>query len=220
MSEKMIPSHELMQRVQDAFMAYGYDAMSMVTLAKACGFTRRSLYNYFSNKEEAFRTLVEVDNRELIRTGMAAGEEVRRKGGSALDIIAEILNIRYGSIRRRVTESPHNIELNAEVFRRCHDLLVETALEFQGGLERLLIALQRDGLLKLHRDVAPKQVAQMLADGGRAVNQALPPVKSEDFAARYRAMCRAVLYGSADALDGRKGHAASRSKRLASIATR
>jgi len=197
MSEKMNPSRELMLRVRDAFMAHGYDGMSMVTLAKACGFTRRSLYNYFSNKEEAFRFLVRYDNRDLIRAGMAAGEEVRRSGGSALDTIAAILNLRYGSTRRLVTASAHNIELNAEVFRRCRDILVETALEFQGELERLLTSLERDGLLRLHSDITPRDVAQLLADGGRAVNQALPPIESGDYAARYRAMCKAVLFGSA-----------------------
>jgi len=209
MSEKMTPSHELMLRVRDAFMAHGYDGMSMVTLAKACGFTRRSLYNYFSNKEEAFRAMIAYGNRDHIRDGLAAGAEVRRRGGSALDVLAEILDVRYGMTRRLVNNSPHSIEMNAEAYRRCRDLMIETALEFQAELERLLLDLQRDGLIRLNGDVSAKQVAQMLADSGRAVNQALPPVENEDFTARYRAMCNAVLYGSASV-------PAARSKRSAS----
>jgi AcrR family transcriptional regulator len=202
MPEKMIPSRELMLRVRDAFMAHGYDGMSMVTLAKACGFTRRSLYNYFSHKEEAFRALNQFGGVDYVRAGMAAGAEVRRNGGSALDIVAEILDVRYGLTRRLLNQSPHAIEMNAEAFRRCRDIMIESAIAFQGELEQLLIELERDGLLRLNRDVTPKQLAQMLADGGRAVNQALPPIATEDFAARYRAMCRAILYGSATALTG------------------
>lgn len=209
MSEKMTPSHELMLRVRDAFLAHDYDGMSMVTLARACGFTRRSLYNYFSSKEEAFRAMIRYGNRDHIKDGLAAGAGVRRRGGSALDILAETLDVRYGVTRRLVNNSPHSIELNAEAYRRCRDLMIETALEFQAELERLLLELQRDGLIRLNDDAGAKQVAQMLADSGRAVNQALPPVENEDFSARYRAMCNAVLYGSASI-------PAARSKRSAS----
>jgi AcrR family transcriptional regulator len=203
MSEKMRPSHELMLRVRQAFLAYGYDGMSMVTLAKACGFTRRSLYNYFSNKEEAFRTMIRFDNVDFVRVGMAAGDGVRRNGGSALDIVSEILDSRYGFARRLLNESPHAIEVNAEAFRRCRDIMIDAAIAFQTELEQLLVDLGRDGLLRINPDVSAKEVAQMLADGGRAVNQSLPPIATPDFPARYRAMCRAVLYGSATVSAGR-----------------
>jgi hypothetical protein len=41
------------------------------------------------------------------------------------------------------------------------------------------------------------QIAQGLADGGRAVNQALPPIAAKDFSGRYRRMREMVLYGCA-----------------------
>ena len=41
-----------------------------------------------------------------------------RGGGSALDIIATTLDTRYGFARRLLNESPHSIELNAEVADR------------------------------------------------------------------------------------------------------
>jgi AcrR family transcriptional regulator len=51
MSKGMIkPGPELLQRVTQAFLDYGYSGLSMVTMAKACGFTQRALYYYFSNK--------------------------------------------------------------------------------------------------------------------------------------------------------------------------
>jgi AcrR family transcriptional regulator len=110
MSEKLHPGRDLMHRVRAAFLGYGYDGLSMVTLAKACGFTRRSLYNYFSNKEEAFRAMIRFDGVEFVRNGMEAGAAVRRQGGSALDIVAEIMNVRYGTARRMLLESRHHLE--------------------------------------------------------------------------------------------------------------
>jgi len=199
MSEKLVPSKDLLLRIRTAFLAHGYDAMSMVTLAKACGFTRRSLYNYFGNKEEAFRALIRFDNIEFLRAGMAAGDAVRREGGSALDIITAILDTRFGFARRLLNDSPHAVEMNAEAFRRCRDIIIDVAMHLHNQLELLLLDLQRDGLLRINPDVKPHDLARMLADGGRAINQALPPVESKDFAARYRAITQAILYGAAEA---------------------
>lgn len=198
MSEKLHPGRDLMHRVRAAFLGYGYDGLSMVTLAKTCGFTRRSLYNYFSNKEEAFRAMIRFDGVEFVRNGMEAGAAVRRQGGSALDIVAETINVRYGTARRMLLESRHHLEINAEAFRRCRDIMIEAALDFQRELERLLVDLDREGLLRIKPGITAAEVSQMLADAGRAVNQALPPVQSsEEYEARYRAMCKAILYGCA-----------------------
>src|ERR1700722_19628046 len=106
MSKKMIkPGRDLLGRVNQAFLDHGYSGLSMVTMAKACGFTQRALYYYFSNKEDAFRAMIQYRNDEARWLGLEAGEAMRAKGGSALDIIAEILDVRYGNTRRRVAGS-------------------------------------------------------------------------------------------------------------------
>lgn len=191
------PSLELMLRVRQAFLDYGYSGLNMVTLARVCGFTRRSLYNYFNSKESAFRGSIAYDNALFVRNGMAAGEEIRREGGSALDIFSHIMDVRYGFTRRIVNQSPHILELNAEAFKLCRDIMIATAIEFQGELERLILELARDGLLRLNGRFSAREIAQMLADGGRAVNQALPPPTSEELTGRYRQLCEAILYGCA-----------------------
>ncbi len=83
------PGRDLLQRVNQAFLDYGYSGLSMVTMAKACGFTQRALYYYFNNKEDAFRAMINYRNEEAIQSGLEAGKAVRAKGGSALEIIAE-----------------------------------------------------------------------------------------------------------------------------------
>jgi AcrR family transcriptional regulator len=90
MSKTMIkPGPDLLQRVTQAFLDHGYGGLSMVTMARACGFTRRALYYYLSNKEDAFRAMIQYGNDEAMALGREAGRAVRAKGGSALDIIAE-----------------------------------------------------------------------------------------------------------------------------------
>lgn len=198
MPKKMIkPGPDLFKQVDRAFLDYGYGGLSMVGLAKACGFTQRALYYYFGNKEDAFRAVIAWHHVEDVELAMQAGRSVRTNGGGALDIFAEVLDVRYGETRRRLTHSPHTVELNAEAFRRCRDLMIKTAVAFQGELERLVIDLQAARLLKLNGTFTPAQIAQGLADGGRAVNQSLPPIAHDDFSARYRQTCAMVLYGCA-----------------------
>jgi AcrR family transcriptional regulator len=198
MSKKTIkPGRDLLQRVNQAFLDYGYGGLSMVMLAKACGFTQRALYYYFSNKEEAFRTALADRNDEVVDLALEAGKVMRTKGGSALDIIAEILDLRYGETRRILTRSPHTVELNAEAFRRCRDLMIQSAIFFQGELAKLIVDLHNSRMLKLNGRFTAAEIAQALADGGRAVNQSLPPIAAEDFSGRYRQMCEMVLYGCA-----------------------
>ena len=61
MSKKMTkPSPDLLTQVNQAFLDHGYGGLSMVALARACGFTQRALYYYFSNKEDAFRAMIIV----------------------------------------------------------------------------------------------------------------------------------------------------------------
>jgi AcrR family transcriptional regulator len=198
MSKTMIkPGRDLLHRVNQAFLDHGYSGLSMVVMARACGFTQRALYYYFSNKEQAFRAALADRNDEVVDLALQAGKAMRAKGGSALDILAEILDVRYGETRRILTRSPHTVELNAEAFKRCRDLMIQSAVAFQGELEKLIVDLEKNRKLKLNGRYTAAQISQALADGGRAVNQSLPPIAAEAFSARYRQMCEMVLYGCA-----------------------
>lgn len=198
MPKKMIkPGPDLLTQVNQAFLDNGYSGLSMVRLAKVCGFTQRALYYYFSNKEEAFRAMIAFRQAESIKLGLEAGRTMLAKGGNALDVLTRILDVRYGDTRRRVIRSPHTVELNAEAFKRCRDLMIKSAIAFQTDLENVIADLQASRMLKLNHRFTPAQIAQTLADGGRAVNQALPPIASEDYSARYRQICEMVLYGCA-----------------------
>src|SRR5690348_6705406 len=98
--KRIKPGPDLLAQVDRAFLDNGYSELSMVTLAKLCGFTQRALYYYFSNKEDAFRAMIDFRQAESVKLGLEAGRTIRAKGGSALDVFAKILDVRYGDTRR------------------------------------------------------------------------------------------------------------------------
>jgi AcrR family transcriptional regulator len=193
----MQPSDEMMDRVRHAFFAHGFRELSMGGLAAACGYTRRNLYNYFSNKEAAFRALIQYTNAEQGRRGIEAGRALMAQNASALDVLTEVLVVRYVTVRHRLNRSPHAVEINTEAFRLCHDIMVRSASVFTNGLKSVIADLEKSGRLQMKAGTTHAQLAQMLGDGVRGINQALPPVPSGSLPARYRLMCQAILYGSA-----------------------
>src|SRR5690349_5443182 len=127
---KAPPPDRLMARLHQAFLDFGYEQPSMVGLAKACDVTRRTLYNHFSSKEEAFRGQLRWRHAMEIAAGLEAGARVLAEGGSVLDIIVAIMDQRYGMTRRDLEKSPHAVELNYTAFRRCRDVMSQSATTF------------------------------------------------------------------------------------------
>ncbi len=192
------PTPVLMLKAEAAFLAHGYQAMTMEQLAEACNFSRRALYFYFSSKSDAFRAVVRFRNDLALTTGFETGRKRWAEGADALDILSSIINIRYGDTRRISNASPHVVELNAEVFTRCIDIVRDVAIYFEAELATFIIELRDSGVIRLQDGVTAVGLARALADGARGVNQRLPSVPPRELAVRYRDMCRYVLYGGAE----------------------
>lgn len=195
------PEH-LAARLRQAFLDHGYEQMTMSGLAQLCGFSRRALYHHFSNKEEAFRYWLEFYGHESIAQGLAAGRVAMEAGGSAVDVIVETMDMRYGDARRRLSHSPHALEVNDQAFRRARDIMVAAAVDFQAKVADLLVELEARRLIKLKPGVTPEALAQSLCDGARGTNQALPPIPIDELHVRYRRMIEAILFGAASAPGG------------------
>jgi AcrR family transcriptional regulator len=193
----MQPSSEMMDRVRTAFYAYGFRELSMGGLASACGYTRRNLYNYFSNKETAFRALVQHTNAVEGQRGIDAGRALLERGASALDVLTEVLVVRYVPVRQRASRSPHAREINNEAFRLCHDIMVRSATVFTNAVKNVIVDLEKSGRMQMKPGVSHLQLAQMLGDGVRGINQNLPEVAASSLPGRYRQMCQAILFGAA-----------------------
>ncbi|WP_082610284.1 TetR/AcrR family transcriptional regulator [Bosea sp. Root381] len=192
----MVTRTELVLRLERAFLDHGYEQLTMIGLAKTVDVTRRTLYNYFSGKEEAFRFLIENVNLDAVEAGMVAGRAVLDDQGDPVAIFAAILDTRYGHARRRLATSPHAIEINDQAFRRCRDLMITSAVAFQAELAGLIAEMQAKGLLRLKPDGRAEDLAQLLADGARGTNQSLPPIAPDKLHLRYESMVRALLYGA------------------------
>ena len=199
----------LADSLRTAFFERGYEGLTMGEIADYCGFTRRALYHHFSNKEEAFRFSMRYDNERLINKGIAAAREVMWTGADAVDILTELMDVRYGETRRLVTASPFQVELNDHAFRRGRDVMIWAATEFQKQVAELLreMAEERE-LFSLRPGMTYEELAQIVCDGARANNQALPPIPIDELPSRYRATIRALLYGTVDSpLDGARKRA-------------
>lgn len=184
-------------RVREAILRYGYEALSMSVLAQACGLTRRGLYHHFSNKEDAVRAALWLENIERMAEGTRTARGVLESGGGALDVVAALLDVRFGVTRRRLAQSPHAKEINDIAFVIAEDMMMYVAArinEILAGLLQELVALKR---LRINDGVAPEYLASLLTDGARGVNQARPPIPSEKLAQRYRDMSAAILFGCA-----------------------
>ena len=200
----MVTRVELVSRLERAFLDHGYAQLTMITIARVVDVTRRTLYNYFSNKEEAFRFLIEHGNANAVEAGMTAGRAALAEGNDKVEILATILDVRYGDTRRRLAKSPHAIEINDQAFRRCRDIMVDSAIAFQGELAAFIVGLEQRDILRLRSGVSPEDLAQLLADGARGTNQSLPPIAPEKLHLRYRSMVRALLDGTVEDAAGRR----------------
>jgi len=191
------PTPELLHRVTKAFMDRGYQHMTMVALSESCGFTRRSIYNYFANKEDAFRAMFRQYNAEILDRTWAHAADIRRSGGSVVDIISGMLDVRYGDVWRLMQASPHAAEMKGTAFALCMDIMMELAERFQRDLERFVDELAGEGRLRLKPAFTSAQLAQMLTDAARGVNQIYPAGDVTQLSGQYRRITEAILYGYA-----------------------
>lgn len=192
----------LADSLRKAFYERGFEKLTMGEIADYCGFTRRALYHHFSNKEEAFRFSMRYDNERQMEKGLAAARELMWTGADAVEIITQMLDVRYGDTRRWLMKSPFALELNDQAFRRGRDVMIWAATEFQQQVAALLVEMEERGLFRIRAGTTPEELAQIICDGARANNQALPPIPIEQLPSRYRATTKALLYGTVDAVDG------------------
>jgi len=196
---------KLMVRPRQAFLDHGYEQPSMIGLAKACDLSRRALYHHFRSKEDAFREVLRWRHGFEIEAGLEAGARRIAEGAGAVEAIVAVFDARYGEARRDLEGSPHALEINREAFHRCHDIMSEAAASFQARLAAFLGEIAGRGLLRLKPGAGFEEVAQLLADGARGVNQTLPLRSSFNLSERYRRMCEALLYGCAEPPPRREG---------------
>lgn len=187
----------LVTQITQVFLEHGYEKMTMSLLAQHCNITRRGLYHHFSGKEEALQAMIRLGNERTRAASIREGERLLAAKAEALDIVTQVLDVRYGETRRQIASSPYAIEINDAAFRICRPVMIEAAALFQADFCSLMEAAISDGLLLLRPTVSVESLVQMLCDGARGTNQSLVAPVPEEIAGRYREMSRAILYGCA-----------------------
>ena len=186
----------LLTKLRDAFFEVGYEEMTMLALAPLAGVSRRTLYNHFANKEDAFRFIMRCDGDMAIEDSMKVGREKLNAGAKPLDLFVALMDARYAGVRRRLAASKHALEINEKAFRIGRDIQIEHATTFQDVVAVLIGEMQQRGVLSLKRGTSAGDLAQMISDGARGSNQTLPPIPIDKLPDRYRKVIGAILYGS------------------------
>ena len=161
----------ILSAAQVQFSRYGFRRTSMADIAKETGVSRASLYSYFENKEEIFRSLAaSLHERSLAEAendlkGNATGFE---EAGIATRVQAALL-ARIAPFLALVAESPHGSEIYDENNRLCGDLVLSSSEQFVAMLTTALGAAARAGEIDLKRaGLTAPATAQLvvLAAGG------------------------------------------------------
>lgn len=112
------------------FSQYGYRKTSMEDIANAAGVSRPSLYSYFENKEEIFRSLSSHLNDQAFEQAKIALTETRADTSLNQRIENALLAFNV-SLFRLLDESPHGAELMDESSRLCGDIAQTYYSKFQ-----------------------------------------------------------------------------------------
>jgi len=186
----------LLGKLREAFFSVGYEDMTMLALAPLAGVSRRTLYNHFANKEDAFRFIMRCDGDIAIEQSLKVAYDKLEAGAKPLDIFVALMDTRYAEVRRRLAASRHALEINEKAFRIGRDIQIEHATTFQDEVAVLIGEMHKRDVLTLKRGTSAADLAQMLCDGARGSNQTLPPIPIDKLPDRYRKVLGAILYGA------------------------
>jgi len=186
----------LLGKLREAFFSVGYEDMTMLALAPLAGVSRRTLYNHFANKEDAFRFIMRCDGDIAIEQSLKVAYDKLEAGAKPLDIFVALMDTRYAEVRRRLAASRHALEINEKAFRIGRDIQIEHATTFQDEVAVLIGEMDKRDVLTLKRGTSAADLAQMLCDGSRGSNQTLPPIPIDKLPDRYRKVLGAILYGA------------------------
>lgn len=143
------------------FSQFGLSKTSMQDIADCAGISRASLYSYFKNKDEVFRSVSILVHQEALQAATTALEGA---GNWTLgDQLISALYARHGRFLRLVLESAQGAELEDEYGRLCGDVVQDYGKKFESLLTRFFTLAQSEGWVDLSaHDLRPARVAQLL----------------------------------------------------------
>jgi len=154
------------------FRSYGYRKTSMEDIARELGISRASLYSYFENKDEIFRSVsLHLHEEALTAAEKSLAGEWRSENVS--EKLVGALLARHLPFHGEQFQSSHAAELQDEYSRLCGDVVIQSNMTFQMLLSRALNQASRDTLIDLNsRNLEAEQVAELLNFGVAGLKRA------------------------------------------------
>ena len=149
MSEAENPKRDaIIQAASTLFRRYGYRRTSMEDIAKETGVSRPSLYSYFKNKDEVFRSLsVRLHENALSESDRLLSADPKKV--SLEKRLEGALAAKLGGVTTFGDESPHGNEICDEANRLCGDIVLDASSKFQAMLSSALKTANRTGEIDL-----------------------------------------------------------------------
>ena len=137
----------------------------MEDIARELGISRASLYSYFDNKDEIFRSV----SLHLHEEALTAAEKSLAGEWSNANVSEKLVGAllaRHLRFHEEQFQSSHANELQDEYSRLCGDVVIQSNMTVQMLLSRALKLVSRDNLVDLSsRNLETEQVAELLNMG-------------------------------------------------------
>ena len=168
--------HSIIQAASEQFKQYGYRKTSMDDISQRLGISRPSLYSYFENKDEIFRSVsLSIHEKALTR---AQNHLFDGNGSNAPALALRVENAllaRHSPFQKAVTESPHGNELFDDYSRLCGDIVVDSHARFQALLASALNAAAKAAEVNLKQaGTTGKAAAEVLNLGAAGLKHGAP----------------------------------------------
>ena len=198
--EQNVKREAILLAASEQFKQYGYRKTSMDDIAKRMGVSRASLYSYFENKDDIFRSVsLAIHHRALSRAQhhlINQPAELKNTPPFAVRIENALL-ARHGPFQKAVTGSPHGDELFDEYSRLCGDIVQESHARFQALLANALNTASRAGVIDLKAaGVTGKGLAEVLNLGAAGLKHGAPDILT--FQRRLKTFVNLLISGLSD----------------------
>lgn len=135
----------ILEAASEQFRQYGYRKTSMDDIARRLGISRASLYSYFDNKDDIFRSASNAIHAVALQNAKNQLADTQ----SVAVRIEQALLARHAPFLNAVVQSPHGGELFDEYSRLCGDIVVDSHKRFQAMLATALKTASQAGEVNL-----------------------------------------------------------------------
>jgi AcrR family transcriptional regulator len=185
----------IIQAAGEQFKQYGYRKTSMDDISQRLGISRASLYSYFENKDEIFRSVsLSIHERALTRAQNHLFDESNGNTPALVLRVENALLARHSPFQKAVTDSPHGNELFDDYSRLCGDIVLDSHARFQALLASALNAAAKNAEVDLKQaGTTGNAAAEVLNLGAAGLKHGAPDLTT--FKKRLKSFTRIFIAG-------------------------